>query len=140
MTPRPASFMNGMTMRAPRKCALHVERPRFVEARDADAEQVALDLRAGMIVEDVDPALGVDEIEEVLLQRLVVGDVEDQRPRLAARGADLLDRLVGALGIAVDHGDGRAFARDDHSRRPADARAGSGHDRRPVLEDHLPLY
>ena len=105
MTPPPACFMNGMTMRAAEEVRPHVERPRFVEARDADAEQVALDLRAGMIVEDVDPALGIDEIEEVFLQCLVVGDVEDQRPRLAARGADLLDGLVGAVGVAVNRGD-----------------------------------
>ena len=61
------------------------------------------------------------------LAGLPVRHVELHRRRLAARGRDQADRLVGAVEIGVEHDDARAFASVGLADALSDARSAAGH-------------
>ncbi|MNL87047.1 hypothetical protein D3C87_2160270 [compost metagenome] len=69
----------------------YVEVPRAVEAGDFDLFEIAGNLRTGVVVQDVDTAVTVEDIGDAVGKGGVVGDIERNSLRLAAHGADGVD-------------------------------------------------
>src|SRR6185437_3192737 len=91
---------------------------------------------AGVIVQNVDPAIGHRRLIDQPLDIRILGDVEGATLRPPAGVADASRGLLGALGDEVcgDH-DG-AFAAHDLRPAATDAGARGGDDGDAILEDH----
>src|SRR6202011_1775077 len=71
------------------------------------------------------------------LDRLRIGDIQRERYRLAAVGADLVDELLALLDAAGAQRNGKAMGGKLDGRRGADARRRTGHDGRPAFRMRL---
>src|SRR5690606_19406825 len=114
----------------------YVEAPGAVESRNLDLLQVARDLSAGMVVQDVDATVALGDGPDATLERTVIGNVEHQRFSAAASLADTGGRLFRPSSILVGQHDMRALARHNGGAGFADARSGPGDDGNVVLKDH----
>src|SRR4029453_8785848 len=121
----------------PEEHAAHVHGHDLIEHRlvvVGDVGDLALD--AGVVVEAVDAAIGVDRLLYVCLHGLRVGYVSLDEQRLAALLAHDAGRRLATRRVAIDDDDLGAAAGEAQRRRPPDAVAAAGDQRDLVLELH----
>ena len=113
---------------------VEVRRHRDVPLLLGALDQAPRHLDGGVVVEDVDPAEGVDSRGN---HRVVVGaarHVGVHGDGFAPRLLDEVDRLAGAVVVHVGDGDAGAVPGEQHRRRPTLTRRGAGDERHLAVE------
>ncbi len=93
--------------------------------------------RADVVEREVQPPEASRDLVELHGERLGVADVDPQRDRAAALGADLVDRRDAGVGAASRDDDGGACGGERLRAHQADALRASLHERDLVLEHSI---
>ena len=121
MTPPPLSPHDGHHQPARREVRPHVDAPGAVEIRTRERFELAGNLHASMIVENVDPAMSIVDPRDQPLECAVVGHIEPFPIRFATLALNPLGGFRRPLPVAVRRDHIGPFARHDFGAGPANA-------------------